>query len=72
MLSGQAVIKRRPPRDTVPAAFRAMVRAVNEDNVTAVAVPSMHHFAVIGEPAAIKHELERTTSARVLIASFAP
>lgn len=58
--------------DTVPAAFRALVVAAAEPGITAVAVPSLRHLAVVGEPNAIKDHLERVTGVQVLFAGNAP
>lgn len=58
--------------DTVPAAFRALVIAAAEPDITAVAVPSLRHLAVVGEPNSIKDHLERVTGVQVLFAGNAP
>lgn len=58
--------------DSAPAAFEALVEAVNRYEVTAVVLPSMLHFAVLSAPAAIKDHFERATGARVMVASSPP
>jgi hypothetical protein len=55
--------------ETTPAAFEALVEAVNRYEVTAVVVPSMLHFALLSAPAAIKDRFEHITGARVLVAA---
>lgn len=57
---------------TAPAAFQALLEAANRYEVTAVVVPGMRHFAVLGAPASMKQHLERTTGARVLVAGLSP
>jgi hypothetical protein len=57
--------------ETVPEAFGALVQAVLEDKAAAVAVPSLHHFAVLGNPVALRDELQRVTGVPVLIAGYA-
>jgi hypothetical protein len=57
---------------TSPAAFEALVEAVNRYEVTAVVLPSMLHFAVLSAPAAIKDYFERATGARVMVANSPP
>lgn len=52
--------------ETWPAAFEALVGAAVSDEVSAVLLPSMLHFAVLGPPAAIKQHFECITSTRVL------
>jgi hypothetical protein len=56
---------------TVSAAFEALVDAVNRHEVSAVVLPSMLHFAVLGAPASIKGHFEHCTGARVLVAGAA-
>jgi hypothetical protein len=58
--------------DTAPAAFQALVEAANRDEVTAVVVPSMLHFAVLSAPATIKQRFEHLTGARVVVANLPP
>jgi hypothetical protein len=55
--------------ETSPAAFEALVEAVNRYEATAVVVPSMLHFALLSAPAAIKDRFEHMTGARVLVAA---
>ncbi len=55
--------------ETSPAAFEALVEAVDRYEATAVALPSMLHFALLSAPAAIKDRFEHATGARVLIAT---
>ena len=52
---------------TWPAAFEALVGSVNRYELTAVVLPSILHFAVLGSPLNIKETFERATGARVLI-----
>lgn len=58
--------------ETTPAAFEALVEAANRYEITAVVLPSMLHFAVLGAPASIKRHFEQFTGARVLVANSAP
>lgn len=58
--------------ETVPAAFEALLDAVNRYQVTAVVVPSMRHFMDLGSAASAKDHLERNSGARVLVASSPP
>jgi hypothetical protein len=58
--------------ETSPAAFEALVEAVNRYEVTAVVLPSMLHFAVLGAPATIKGHFEHITGARVMVANSPP
>jgi hypothetical protein len=57
---------------TAPAAFQALLEAANRYEVTAVVVPGMRHFAVLGAPSSMKQHVERTTGARVLVAGAPP
>lgn len=52
--------------ETVPAAFHALVEAVRRHNAWGVVVPSLHH---LGGPAlpTLKHHIEHSTGARVLV-----
>jgi hypothetical protein len=50
---------------TWPAAFEALVEPVNRYDVTAVVLPSLLHFAVLGASHDIKGMFERATGARV-------
>jgi hypothetical protein len=52
---------------TWPAAFEALVESVDRYEVTAVVLPSMLHFAVLGASHDIKDMFERATGARVLV-----
>ncbi|WBQ04348.1 hypothetical protein [Kribbella sp. CA-293567] len=52
---------------TWPAAFDALVEAVIRLGITAVMLPSLLHFAVLGPPCDIKGSFERATGARVLL-----
>lgn len=58
--------------ESVPAAFQALMEAVRREDVKTVLVPSLHHLAVVGEPLAMKEHLEHHTSAKVLVARYAP
>jgi len=55
---------------TSPAAFEALIAAVDRYEVTAVVLPSMLHFAVLGAPVSIKTHFEHLTGARVLVANI--
>lgn len=55
-----------------PAAFHALLAAVRDQEATAVVVPSMQHFSVLGASAVMKQHLEHHTNARVLIAGSKP
>lgn len=55
-----------------PAAFEALIEAVNRQRVTAVALPSLFHFATFGVPTDIRDSFERATGARVLVVRPAP
>jgi len=57
---------------TWPAAFAALIDAVNRYGVTAVVLPSLLHFAVFGVPTNIRDAFERATGARVLAARREP
>jgi hypothetical protein len=50
-----------------PVAFEALIESVTEHEVTAVILPSMLHFAVLGAPLNIREMFERATGARVLV-----
>ncbi|MFF1820575.1 hypothetical protein ACFVWG_24940 [Kribbella sp. NPDC058245] len=52
---------------TWPTAFEALVESVNQDDVTAVVLPSILHFMVLGAPHDIKDIFERFTGARVIV-----
>jgi hypothetical protein len=52
---------------TWPAAFEALVESVNRYEVTAVGLPSLLHFAVLGATHDIRDLFERATGARVLV-----
>jgi hypothetical protein len=53
--------------ETVPEAFGALVQAVIDDKVAAVAVPNLHHLGVVGPPIATRDQLERAVGVPVLI-----
>jgi hypothetical protein len=53
----------------VPAAFEALIEAVNRYEVTAVVVPSLLHLAALSAVSNIKETFERATGARVVVAS---
>jgi hypothetical protein len=57
---------------TSPAAFAALIEAVNRYEVTAVVVPSLLHFAALSAVHNIKDTFERATGARVMVASSSP
>ncbi|QNE19697.1 hypothetical protein F1D05_19435 [Kribbella qitaiheensis] len=52
--------------ETWPAAFEALVADAMQDSVSAVLLPSMLHFSVLGPPPMIKRHFERLTKTRVL------
>jgi hypothetical protein len=54
---------------TSPAAFAALIEAVNRYEVTAVVVPSLLHFAALSAVHNIKDTFERATGARVMVAN---
>lgn len=58
--------------ETAPAAFEALVDAVNRGEVGAVVLPSILHFAVLGAPTRFKAYFEHATGARVLVATQPP
>jgi len=55
--------------ESTPAAFEALVQAICRHQATAVVLPSMLHFAVLGPPLAVRLTFERATGAQVLIAT---
>jgi hypothetical protein len=55
-----------------PAAFAALVEAVNRYEVIAVVVPSLLHFAALSAVRDIKETFERATGARVMVAGSSP
>lgn len=55
-------------RESSPAAFEALVQAIEHDQAAAVVLPSMLHFAVLGAPLAVKLTFERATGAQVFVA----
>jgi hypothetical protein len=57
---------------TTPAAFEALIEAVNRYEVTAAVVPSLLHFAALAVAHDVKDSFERATGARVMIASSSP
>jgi hypothetical protein len=56
-------------RESTPAAFEALVQAIGHHQATAVVLPSMLHFAVLGAPLAVKLTFERATGAQVFVAT---
>lgn len=58
--------------ETTPAAFEALIAAVNRYEVTTVVIPSRLHFAALAVTYDVKDTFERATSARVIIASSIP
>jgi len=54
--------------DLMPAAYHALVDALEADDVAAVLVPTWQHLAVLGPPAVLRDHLQRTTGVRVVIA----
>jgi len=57
---------------TSPAAFAALVEAVDRYEVTAVVVPSLLHLAALAVTHNIKDTFERATGARVMVAGSSP
>ncbi len=55
--------------DLIPAAYHALVDAIEAGGVAAVLVPTWQHLAVLGPPAVLRDHLQRTTGVRVVIAS---
>ncbi|MGW7687129.1 hypothetical protein ACWGID_40690 [Kribbella sp. NPDC054772] len=53
---------------TAPDAFERLVQAVVNDKVETVILPSMLHFAVLGDPKRIREHFEGATGAKVVIA----
>lgn len=58
--------------ETTPAAFEALIAAVNRYEVTTVVIPSRLHFAALAVTHDVKDTFERATGARVVIASPSP
>jgi hypothetical protein len=58
--------------ETTPAAFEALIDAVNRYEVTTVVIPSRLHFAALAVTHDVKDTFERATGARVVIASNTP
>jgi hypothetical protein len=58
--------------DTSPAAFEALIEAVNRHDVTTVVIPSRLHFDALAVAHDVKSTFERATGARVVIASSTP
>lgn len=58
--------------ETTPAAFEALIAAVNRYEVTTVVIPSRLHFAALAVTHDVKDTFERATGARVVIASNTP
>lgn len=50
--------------ETAPAAFEALIEAVNHHEATAVVVPSLSHLKTFEAPANLRDHLERATGAR--------
>ena len=58
--------------ETTPAAFEALIAAVNRYEVTTVVIPSRLHFAALAITHDVKGTFERATGARVVNASSTP
>jgi hypothetical protein len=58
--------------ETTPAAFEALIAAVNRYEVTTVVIPSRLHFAALAVIHDVKDTFERATGARVVIANPSP
>jgi hypothetical protein len=57
---------------TTPAAFEALIEAVNRYQVTAVVVPSLLHLVALASTHNVKDTFERATGARVMVATAPP
>jgi hypothetical protein len=57
---------------TSPAAFGALIAAVNRYEVTTVVIPSRLHFAALAITHDVKDTFERATGARVVMANSVP
>ncbi|WP_203590728.1 hypothetical protein [Streptomyces sp. SID13031] len=58
--------------ETSPAAFGALIEAVNRYEVTTVVIPGRLHFAALAVTHDVKDTFERATGARGVIASLNP
>ncbi|MGC4944120.1 hypothetical protein ACLQ2O_39590 [Kribbella sp. DT2] len=58
--------------NTTPAAFEALIEAVNRYDVTTVVIPSRLHFDALAVAHDVRNTFERATGARVVIASNTP
>ena len=58
--------------DTTPAAFEALIEAVNRCDVTTVVIPSRLHFDALAVTHDVRNTFERATGARVVIVSNTP
>lgn len=58
--------------ETTPAAFEALIAAVNRYDVTTVVIPSRLHFAALAVTHDVKDTFERATGARVVIVMPSP
>lgn len=56
--------------ETTPAAFEALIAAVNRYEVTTVVIPSRLHFAALAITHDVRDTFERATGARVVIANL--
>ncbi|MGC4943650.1 hypothetical protein [Kribbella sp. DT2] len=54
--------------ETSPAAFEALIAAVEQLGASRVVLPSPLHFAVLGPPGAVRYHFERLTGAQVVVA----
>jgi hypothetical protein len=54
---------------TTPAAFEALIKAVDRYEVTAVVVPGLIHFVALASTHDVKATFERATGARVMVAA---
>ncbi len=52
---------------TAPAGFDALIEAVKQHEVRAIAVPTLDHLAVLGKPPPLTEFLQRTTGAQVFV-----
>jgi len=55
---------------TRPVAFEALFESVKRYEATAVVLPSLLHFAVLGASCDVRDSFEQATGARVLVLDF--
>jgi hypothetical protein len=57
---------------TAPTGFDALIQAVKQYDASAVAVPTLDHLAVLGQPPPLTDFLKRATGAQVLVMDPTP